>query len=154
LALNLLDLAWQAEGGLSDVNDKIDEVLQPAALLKDLKLSIKSSATAEFDSKARILETGPAFQLESTLIFPDGKPAMRVKGSFYKNGPRSSKEGRIGGLEPLNLNLKAALVASLGSKEILADRKDWGLSSPTIGKPILLSRQEQLISEEDVSLIP
>lgn len=154
LALKLLDLAWQAEGGLSNVNDKIDEVLQPAALLKNLNLSIKSSATAEFDSKARILETGPAFQLESTLIFPDGKPAMRVKGSFYKNGPRSSKEGRIGGLEPLNLNLEAALVASLGSKEILADRKDWDLSSPTIGKPILLSRQEQLISEEDVSLIP
>lgn len=120
LAKKLLDLGLQAEGEFHDVNDQLP--LQPADLLK-LTLTVKSSADARLTSEARILETRPAFKLNSTLTFPgDNKqPTLKVIGVLdanYWDKSKPNMAGRIGGLRPLNLDLTATIEAKRGNKTI------------------------------------
>lgn len=120
LAKKLLDLGLQAEGEFHDVNDQLP--LQPADLLK-LTLTVKSSADARLTSEARILATRPAFKLNSTLTFPgDNKqPTLKVVGVLdanYWDKSKPNMAGRIGGLRPLNLDLKATIEAKRGNKTI------------------------------------
>lgn len=156
MARRLLELAFEVNQGIRDVDSVVQILSNPlqSDLLKGLNLTIKASANVEFDSKANILTTRPMFQLESTLLFPDGKPALHLKGSSYENGPGGSK-GQIGGLEPLNLLLKAKLFASLGDEQIpvLPEGRLPLIQSPSIdiGTP-KLSNTKKLLYDQTISL--
>jgi hypothetical protein len=156
MARKLLDIAFDVNKGLRDVNDLVDIFISPD-ILKDLKFTIKSSANAEFNSEAYIVKGRPTFQLESTLVFPDGKPALHLQGSSYQNGPGSS-QNQIGGLKLLNLILKARLVASLGRKTFPPLPPEGRQNLPLIQSPIIdvgtpkLSNTKEVLSDEMIPL--
>jgi ribosomal protein L29 len=134
LARKLLKQVWKVEKGVHKANEVVELISNPLQLdiLKE-PISIKASASADFQSKAHIIETRPAFQLDSTLVFPGNKPALRVKSIFnanYKDQLNPDKRGRSGGLEILDLILRAKLVADVAGEEVftIPDAKDQQLT--------------------------
>lgn len=140
LARELLKQVWKVEKGVHKANEVVDLISNPLQLdiLKE-PISIKASASADFESKAHIIETRPAFQLDSTLVFPGNKPALRVKSIFnanYKDQLNPDKRGRSGGLEILDLILRAKLVADVAGEEVFTIPKPKDQQLTLIDTPI------------------
>jgi hypothetical protein len=158
LAQQAVDIALDAEREFHSINDSLP--LQPSDLL-NLLLTVKTSADARLTSVARILETRPAFNLRSTLMFPEPnkQPTLKVIGVFdanYQDKSKTNMEGKIGGLRPLNLDLTATIEAKQGDK-VLHTMSNKVLKESEIfdEKSIDLNNQEynnQTLIDESVPL--
>jgi len=160
IAKDLLDLAWDIETGVREVNSFIDNIakyLQPPGLPESLTISAAASGRIGFRSQAHIVETRPQLTTTSELEFKDKKPLLNLKFVAYRNGPEGEK-GRIGGLDVTGLTFTAKQIACLGGK-VQGDscssgkkiddipEKNWSLLAPTLADDKLSKNEIEIFSD-------
>jgi hypothetical protein len=155
LAKELLDWSWKFAKGTQDITDFVDMTNDFLNPIRNLNLTLKGTSRIAFQSKANIINTRPKIKTESVFGFNDGKPALKVKFSTYKNDNENPKEGYVGGIDLLGLGIRmyADTQLFLGNNRIASHKlKEIDWTSDKLRFREKISKDETVILDKTVPL--